>query len=171
MEDTSPNKHFVKRTKKKKATVNESLKIKKFPIHQPNHRRSNSEHKKKIPNQSLLESVHVSLKSDSVPKTNKKLIKKFKSIHIDKGKNDIYNNITIKKKYDNMKNSNIALNYYNMDCIEKIHNLKGVAKDFHIINKDKKLKKPNYINKNCLSNEKLFAFNKSLKSNPMLISN
>ena len=187
MEDTSPNKHFVKRTKKKKATVNESLKIKKFPIHQPNHRRSNSEHKKKIPNQSLLESGHViklitkgpsinklffkndnvSLKSDSVPKTNKKLIKKFKSIHIDKGKNDIYNNITIKKKYDNMKNSNIALNYYNMDCIEKIHNLKGVAKDFHIINKDKKLKKPNYINKNCLSNEKLFAFNKSLKSNPM----
>ena len=187
MEDTSPNKHFVKRTKKKKATVNESLKIKKFPIHQPNHRRSNSENKKKVPNQSLVESGHViklitkgpsinklffkndnvSLKSDSVPKTNKKLIKKFRSIHIDKGKNDIYNNIMIKKKYDKIKDSNIALNHYNKDCIEKIHNLKGVVNDFHINNKDKKLKKPNYINKNCLSNEKLFAFNKSLKSNPM----
>ena len=187
MEDTSSNKNLVKRSKKKKATVNGSLKIKKFPIYQPNHKRANSEHKKKTTNQRLLESGNVinlitklpsinklffkndnvSLKSDSVPKMNKNQVKKFRSIHIDKGKNDIYNNIIIKNKYDSIKKSNIALNFYNMDCIEKIHNLKGEAKDFQFNSKGKKSKKLNYINKSYISNDKLFVFNNVLNTNPM----
>ena len=32
-----------------------------------------------------------------MPKANKKSVKKFRSINIDKGKNEIYNNIMIKK--------------------------------------------------------------------------
>ena len=44
-----------------------------------------------------------------MPKANKKQVKKFRSINIDKGKNEIINNITIKKKlgrkYDSIKNN------------------------------------------------------------------
>ena len=146
-----------------------------------------SEHEKKAPNKSLLEGAVInlitkgpsinklifkndnfSLKSGSMPKANKKQVKKFRSIHIDKGKNDIYNNIMIKKKYDNIKNSNITLNYYNMDCIEKMHNLKGEAKDFLSNNNMKKSKKPNYISKNCISNDKLMTFNNNIMNkNPI----
>ena len=185
MEDTSPKKNFVKRAKKKKATVIESLKIKKFPIYQPNHSRSISENAKKVNNKPLMKSGavinlitkgpsinklffkndNVSLKSGSVPKANKKMVKKFRSINIDKGENDIYNNIMIKKKNFNMKNSNMTLNYYDMDCIEKIHNLKGVTKDFQFNKNSKKSKKPNFINKNYISNDKLITFSNALNRN------
>ena len=52
MEDISPNKNIIRRTKKKKATVKETLKTKKYPIHQINHKRSNSEHIKNTQNKS-----------------------------------------------------------------------------------------------------------------------
>ena len=42
MEDNSPKKNIIRRTKKKKATVNETLKAKKYPFQQINHKRSNS---------------------------------------------------------------------------------------------------------------------------------
>ena len=38
----------------------------------------------------------------------------------------------------------MTLNYYDMDCIEKIHNLKGVTKDFQFNKNSKKSKKPNF---------------------------
>ena len=186
MEET--NKHYIKRNQKKKATVNETLRTTKLQINQVHHKRSNSERAKKVQNNLLLKSDRVinlitkgpsinklffkndniSIKSSSMPKANKKSVKKFRSINIDKGKNEIYNNIMIKKNYDNnMQNSHINLNYYNMDCVEKMHNLKGVTKDF-LNNNMKKSKKPNYINKNYISNDKLITFNNNIKNkNPI----
>ena len=191
MEDISPKNNFIKRSKKKKATVNESVNLKKKEINLiSNHIRSNSEHIKNIQNKSLFESGsiynlitkgpsinklffkndNISLKSGSMPKANKKQVKKFRSINIDKGKNEIINNITIKKKlgrkYDSIKN-NPTLNYYNMDYIEKLGNLKGVTKDFISNNNMKKSKKPNYINKNYISNDKLVTFNSLINTNPI----
>ena len=190
MEDTSNKNNLIRRVQRKKATVKESLKVKNFPIHQSNHKRPNSEKVKYAKNKGLLQSVavlnlitkgpsinklffkndNISLKSGSMPKANKKMVKKFRSIHIDKEKNNIYNNITIKKKYekkcDSIHSNNFTLNYYNMDCIEKIHNLKGDAKDF-LSNNMKKSKKPNFISKNYISNDKLINFNSNKNANPI----
>ena len=195
MEDLQTKKNTINRTKKKKATVIESSKLKKIPIYQLSHKRSNSENIKKAPNKSLLESTsiinlitkgpsinklffkndNISLKSESMPKTNKKQVKKFRSINICKGKNEIYTNLMLKKQNTNQvsKNSNNNLNYLNMDCYEKIHNLRGVAKDY-IPNNNlkgeanvKKSRKPNFINKNSISNDKLMTFNNSLNKNPI----
>ena len=191
MEDISSKNNSVKRAKKKKATINESLNSKKLANNRlSSHKRSNSEHIKKNPSKSLLEpgtiinlitkgpsinklffkNDNISLKSGSMPKANKKAVKKFRSINIDKGKNEIYNNIMIKKqldrKYDSIKNNNPTLNYYNMDYIEKLYNLKGVAKDFISNNNMKKSRKPNYINKNSISNDKL-TFNNILAEHPI----
>jgi hypothetical protein len=109
-----------------------------------------------------------------MPKANKKQVKKFKSINICKEKNEIYTNLMLKKNINQEpKNSNNNVNYINMDCVEKIHNLRGVAKDYITNNntKDdpnkKKLKKPNFINKNYISNDKLTTFNNSLNKNPI----
>ena len=101
---------------KKKATVNETLRTKKLQINQVHHKRSNSERAKKIKNNLLksdrvinlitkgpsinklfFKKDNISIKSSSMPKANKKSVKKFRSINIDKGKNEIYNNIMIKK--------------------------------------------------------------------------
>ena len=195
MENLQTKKNTINRTKKKKATVIESSKLKKIPIYQPSHKRSNSENIKKAPNKSILESTsiinlitkgpsinklffkndNISLKSESMPKTNKKQVKKFRSINICKGKNEIYTNLMLKKQNTHQvsKNSNNNLNYLNMDCYEKIHNLRGVAKDYIPNNnlkgetKVKKSRKPNFINKNSISNDKLMTFNNSLNKNPI----
>ena len=180
MEETKV--YNIKRNEKKKATVNETLRTIKFQINQVHHKRYNSEHAKKVQNNLLLKSDRVinlitkgpsinrlffkndniSIKSSSMPKANKKLVKKFRSINIDKGKIEIYNNIMIKKTCENnTQNSNINLNYYNMDCVEKIHNLKGVTKDF-LNNNIKKSKKPNFVSKNYISNDKLITFNNNI---------
>ena len=141
MEESSTNKNFRKRTQKKKATVNESLKTRNFQISQVNHKRSNSEHAKKVKNNSLLKmdkvinlitkgpsinklffkKDNISIKSSSMPKSNKKSVKKFRSINIDKRKNEIYNNISLTKNQENdTKNSNINLNYYNAGRGEQV---------------------------------------------------
>ena len=57
-----------------------------------------------------------------------------------------------------------------MDCIEKVHNLRGIAKDFVTNNNMgtfKKTKKPNYIIKNNISNDKLATFNNIPNRNPI----
>ena len=64
---------------------------------------------------------------------------------------------------------------YNIDAIEKSHELKGSTKDF-IQNENipqdnyiKKIKKPNYISKNCISNDKLITYNNNImKTNPII---
>ena len=186
MEETQIKKNFIERTRKKKATVNESLKTRKIQINSLPHKRSNSENAKRIQNNLLLKNDkvlnlitkgpsinrlffkkdNISIKSGSMPKPNKKSVKKYRSINIDKGKNEIYNNIIIQKNNEHdIQNSNINLNYYNMDCIEKMHNLKGVTIDF--LNNNKKSKKPNYINKSYISNDKLITFNNILNKNPI----
>ena len=194
MEEISTRKNFIRRSKKKKATINESSKSKKDQLFQGNHNRSNSENIKNAPNKSLLQpgavinliakgpsinklffkNDNISLKSESMPKTNKKGVKKFRSINIDKVKNDIYNNIIINKNKENeSKNSNISLNYYDIDCIEKMYNLRGEAKDFLSGGNNqkqsnmKKSKKPNFISKNYISNDKLMNFNNHLHRNPI----
>ena len=194
MEDISEKKNIIRRNKKKKTTINESFKTKKIQFYQPSYKRSKSQNIKNARNKSLLEPApiinlivkgpsinklffkndNISLKSESMPKTNKKVVKKFRSINVDKAKNDIFNNIIINNNLDNnSKNSNVTLNYYNMDCIEKIHNLRGEAKDFSYGENNqkqstvKKKKKPNYISKNYISNDKLINFNNNLKRNPI----
>jgi hypothetical protein len=192
MEESQISKNSIKRGKKKKATVNGSSKIKNIPLNQSHHKRSNSESMKRVPNKSLLESAsvinlitkgpsinklffkndNISLKSESMPKANKKQVKKFRSINICKDKNEIYNNLMLKKQNNKVsKNSNSNVNYINMDCYEKIHNLRGVAKDY-ITNNDikgesnvRKTRKPNFISKNYISNDKLMNFNNSLNKN------
>ena len=95
MEGISIQKNFIKRRNKKLGTVTESTSIKKFPM---NHLRSNSENaKKKVISRNLMCQVeafnlitkgpsinklffkndNISLKSESVPKRNKKLLKKY----------------------------------------------------------------------------------------------
>ena len=187
MEETSINKALIKRSKKKKATLIENSKPKKIQIQI---KRSNSEHLNRT-NKSLLEPIsiinlitkgpsinklfikneNISIKSESMPKANKKLVKKYRSINIDKGKNEIINNIILTKKINPIqKGSNNTLNYLNMDCIEKVHNLRGIAKDFVTNNNMgtfKKTKKPNYIIKNNISNDKLATFNNIPNRNPI----
>ena len=194
MEGISIQKNFIKRRNKKLGTVTESTSIKKFPM---NHLRSNSENaKKKVISRNLMYQVeafnlitkgpsinklffkndNISLKSESVPKRNKKLVKKYKSINIDKGKIDLYNNLKLKVINDsNVKFSNNNVTTYNIDAIEKSHELKGSTKDF-IQNENipqdnyiKKIKKPNYISKNCISNDKLITYNNNImKTNPII---
>ena len=109
MEESQITKNTIKRAKKKKATVNETSKIKNIPLTQSNHKRSNSESIKKVPNKSTLESAsvlklitkgpsinklffkndNISLKSESMPKANKKQVKKFRSINICKEKTEL----------------------------------------------------------------------------------
>ena len=194
MEGISIQKKFIKRRNKKLGTVTESTSIKKFPM---NHLRSNSENaKKKVISRNLMYQVeafnlitkgpsinklffkndNISLKSESVPKRNKKLVKKYKSINIDKGKIDLYNNLKLKVINDsNVKFSNNTVNTFNIDAIEKSHELKGSTKDF--IQNDnspkdnyiKKIKKPNYISKNYISNDKLITYNNNMmKINPII---
>ena len=182
MEELSPMKNFIRRSKKKKATVVETSKSKKIQIH---HKRSNSEQTKKVPNKAVtalnlitkgpsinklfFKNDNISLKSESMPKANKKMVKKYKSYNIEKVKNEIIHNMSIKKFNPIQKGSNTNVNYMNMDCIEKVHDLRGEAKCFENNNMTnlKKSKKPNYIIKNCVSNDKLIPFNNSLNRNPI----
>ena len=99
-----------------------------------------------------------------------------KSINIDKRKIGLYNNIKLKKINDsNIKFSNNTVTTYNIDAIEKSHELKGSTKDF-IQNENipqdnyiKKIKKPNYISKNYISNDKLITYNNNImKTNPII---
>ena len=92
MEELSSRNNFIRRSKKKKATVVESSKSKKIQI---NHKRSNSEQNKKVPNKKFtalnlitkgpsinklfFKNDNISLKSESMPKTNKKMVKKYRS--------------------------------------------------------------------------------------------
>ena len=193
MDEKKSQKNFIKRRNKKTVTVNESIKPKKVLFH---HKHSNSEKKKSKQINPLIFSVEainlitkgpsinklffkndsISLKSESVPKPNKKGVKKYRSINVDKGKNAIYNNIKLQKPSDsNLKFSNNALNYFNIDTVEKMHDLKGSAKDFYQYynyeenNCLKKSKKPNYINKNCLSNDTLKIYtNNNINQNPIM---
>ena len=160
MEELSSRNNFIRRSKKKKVTVVESSKSKKIQIH---HKRSNSEQAKRVPNKTVtalnlitkgpsinklfFKNDNISLKSESMPKTNKKMVKKYNSYNIEKCKNEIISNITMKKVNLNTKGSNTNVNYMNMDCIEKVHDLRGEAKCFENNNiaTIKKSKKPNYI--------------------------
>ena len=194
MEGKIPQNNFVRRRNKKLGTVIESTNTKKLQV---NHLRSNSENSKKnvlsrhlmCPveainlitkgpsiNKLFFKNDNISLKSESVPKRNKKCVKKYKSINIDKGKIGLYNNIKLKKINDsNVKFSNNNVTTYNIDAIEKSHELKGSTKDF-IQNENipqdnyiKKIKKPNYISKNCISNDKLITYNNNImKTNPII---
>ena len=149
MEGKIPQNNFVRRRNKKLGTVIESTNTKKLQV---NHLRSNSENSKKnvlsrhlmCPveainlitkgpsiNKLFFKNDNISLKSESVPKRNKKYVKKYKSINIDKGKIGLYNNIKLKKINDsNVKFSNNNVTTYNIDAIEKSHELKGSTKDF-----------------------------------------
>ena len=189
MEGIITQKNFIKRRNKKLGTVKETTNVKKFPM---DHLRSNSENpKKKVISRNLMYPVeafnlitkgpsinklfikndNISLKSESVPKKNKKLVKKYKSINIDKEKIGLYNNLKLKVINDsNVKFSNNSVNDFNIDVIEKSHELKGSTKDF-IQNENspndnyiKKIKKPNYISKNYISNDKLITYNLINKS-------
>ena len=186
-------KNFVRRSKKL-VTVIESSNNKKIPIH---HNRSNSEIVNKKKSRKLLkysiEAINlitkgpsinklffkndsISLKSESVPKSNKKHVKKYKSINIDKDKIEIYNNIKLQKQKDlNAKLSNNTVCNLNIDAVEKSKELKGSTKDFFPFvqeqrdNNLKKSRKPNFINKNCISNDKLIIFNNNqIKPNPII---
>ena len=195
MEGKKIQNNFIKKGIKKLGTLTESSNIKKFPT---NHLRSNSEKttKKNVLSRHLIHPAeafnlitkgpsinklffkndNISLKSGSVPKRNKKAVKKYKSINVDKGNIGLYNNLKLKVTNDsNVKFSNNTLNNYNIDVIEKSHELKGSTKDF--IQNDnspkdnyiKKIKKPNYISKNCISNDKLTTYNNNkIKTNPII---
>ena len=77
MEDISPKNNFIKRSKKKKATVNESVNLKKKEINLiSNHIRSNSEHIKNIQNKSLFESGSIYNLITKGPSINKLFFKK-----------------------------------------------------------------------------------------------
>jgi len=182
MEELSSNNNFVRRSKKKKATVVESSKTKKIQIH---HKRSNSEQIKKVPNKGVtalnlitkgpsinklfFKNDNISLKSESMPKANKKMVKKYKSYNMEKVKNEIMHNMSIKRFNPIQKGSNTNVNYMNMDCIEKVHDLRGEAKAFenNSMANLKKSKKPNFIVKSYVSNDKLTHFNNSLNRNPI----
>ena len=195
MEGKKTQNNFIKKGIKKLGTLTESSNIKKFPM---NHFRSNSEKttKKNVLSRHLIHPAeafnlitkgpsinklffkndNISIKSGSVLKRNKKAVKKYKSINVDKGNIGLYNNLKLKVINDsNVKFSNNTLNNYNIDVIEKSHELKGSTKDF--IQNDnspkdnyiKKIKKPNYISKNCISNDKLTTYNNNImKTNPII---
>ena len=191
MERKMPHKNFIKRRKKKLPTVIESANNKKIQI---NHKRSNSEKanisKKLVKfsveainlitkgpsiNKLFFKNDNISLKSESVPKPNKKGVKKYKTINIDKGNIALYNNIKLLKQNDlNAKLSDNTLNNLNIDAIEKAKELRGSTKDFfpfdqnQNINNLMKKRKPNFINKNCISNDKLIIYNNQIKTNPII---
>ena len=174
MEEISKNK-LIRRANKKKGTVNENLKSKKLPLHLSSHKRPNSDKIKKIPsilekknvinlitkgpsiNKLFFKKDNVSLKSGSMPKSKKRHLKKYRSINIERNKNQITQNINI-KKYDSLKANNHTLNYLNMDFIEKKNNLKGEAKDFLSNKETKKSKK-------YFSNDNLDILNNNLQTN------
>ena len=192
MEGKTPPNKYIRRRNKKLATVVEQPNNKKNQFH----KRSNSNNlKQNKPLKTLMYPIeainlitkgpsinklffkndNISLKSESVPKPNKKGVKKYKTINVDKGNIAIYNNIKIKTKNDlNNKLSNNIVNNYNMDVVEKSHELKGNAKDFYpnnYISKEnniKKINKPNFINKNCISNDKLIIYNNIMQTNPII---
>jgi hypothetical protein len=134
MERKIPHKNFVGRRKKKLATVIESVNNKKIQF---NHKRSNSEKAKKSKklvkfsveainlitkgpsiNKLFFKNDNISLKSESVPKPNKKGIKKYKTINIDKGNIALYNNIKLLKQNDlEAKLSNNTVNNLNIDVL------------------------------------------------------
>ena len=192
MEGNIPKDNYVKRRNKKLVTVIEPINNKKVQIHQ---KRSNSEEVKKNKSKKLImhsieainlitkgpsinklffKNDNISLKSESVPKQIKKGVKKYKSITIDKGKIAIYNNIKLQKLNEsNVKLSNNTVNNLNIDAIEKSKELKGSTKDFNpytnqVENNIKKPRKPNFINKNCISNDKLIIYNNQIKTNPII---
>ena len=191
MERKIPHKNFVGRRKKKLATVIESVNSKKIQF---NHKRSNSEKAKKSKklvkfsveainlitkgpsiNKLFFKNDNISLKSESVPKPNKKGIKKYKTINIDKGNITLYNNIKLLKQNDlDAKLSNNTVNNLNIDVLEKSKELKGSVKDFFPFDQNQKdnnlmkKRKPNFINKNCISNDKLIIYNNQIKTNPII---
>ena len=191
MERKIPHKNFVGRRKKKLATVIESVNNKKIQF---NHKRSNSEKAKKSKklvkfsveainlitkgpsiNKLFFKNDNISLKSESVPKPNKKGIKKYKTINIDKGNITLYNNIKLLKQNDlDAKLSNNTVNNLNIDVLEKSKELKGSVKDFFPFDQNQKdnnlmkKRKPNFINKNCISNDKLIIYNNQIKTNPII---
>ena len=191
MERKIPHKNFVGRRKKKLATVIESVNNKKIQF---NHKRSNSEKAKKSKklvkfsveainlitkgpsiNKLFFKNDNISLKSESVPKPNKKGIKKYKTINIDKGNIALYNNIKLLKQNDlDAKLSNNTVNNLNIDVLEKSKELKGSVKDFFPFDQNQKdnnlmkKRKPNFINKNCISNDKLIIYNNQIKTNPII---
>ena len=191
MERKIPHKNFVGRRKKKLATVIESVNNKKIQF---NHKRSNSEKAKKSKklvkfsveainlitkgpsiNKLFFKNDNISLKSESVPKPNKKGIKKYKTINIDKGNIALYNNIKLLKQNDlGAKLSNNTVNNLNIDVLEKSKELKGSVKDFFPFDQNQKdnnlmkKRKPNFINKNCISNDKLIIYNNQIKTNPII---
>ena len=193
MEKKDPQDNFVRRRNKKLVTVVESTNNKKIKVNQ---NRAKSEEEKKIKSKKLLinsieainlitkgpsinklffKNDNISLKSESVPKSIKKTVKKYRSINIDKGKIAIYNNIKLQKVNDlNVKLSNNTVNNLNINTFEKSHELKGSTKEFYpfnenqLENKIKKPRKPNFINKNCISNDKLNIYNNQIKPNPII---
>ena len=192
MEGIIPQNKYFRRRNKKLATVVEQPNNKKNQFH----KRSNSDNLKKNKplkilmypieainlitkgpsiNKLFFKNDNISLKSESVPKPNKKGVKKYKTINVDKGNLSIFNNIKIKTQNDlNTKLSNNTVNNYNMDTVQKSHELKGSAKDFYpnnYLSKEnniKKINKPNFINKNCISNDKLIIYNNIIKTNPII---
>ena len=180
MEEISKN-LMIRRANKKKRTVNEKFNSKNKPIHLSHHKRSNSDKIKKIPSilgkknvinlitkgpsitKLFFKKNNVSLKSGSMPKSKKRHLKKFRSINIERDKNEISQNINI-KKFDSLKSSNQKLNYLNMDFIEKKNNLRGEAKDF-LSNKE------TTQSKNNNSNDNLEIFNNNLKANKIYMLN
>ena len=174
MEDISKNK-IIRRANKKKGTVNENLKSKKIPIHLSNKKRSNSEKIKSVSsklkkknvinlitkgpsiNKLFFKKDNISLKSGSMPKSKKRLVKRFRSINFERDKNEI-SKIKI-KKYDSITSNNQTLNYLNMDFIEKKNNLRGEAKDF-LSNKDSNIQ-------NNLNTNQIYGSNSPFKEKEM----
>ena len=191
MEGKILQKNYLQRRNKKLGTVKDSPKSKKVQFQ---NKRANSDNTKKCNkrkqlinsleafnlitkgpsiNKLFFKNDNISLKSESVPKSIKKGVKKYKSINIDKGKISIYNNMKFKTQNEiNGKFSNNTVSNYNMDIVEKSKELKGSAKEFYPLNIEnnlKKIKKPNFINKNCISNDRLIIYNNNIsKPNPIL---
>ena len=191
MEGKILQKNYLQRRNKKLGTVKDSPKSKKVQFQ---NKRANSDNTKKCNkrkqlinsleafnlitkgpsiNKLFFKNDNISLKSESVPKSIKKGVKKYKSINIDKGKISIYNNMKFKTQNEiNGKFSNNTVSNYNIDIVEKSKELKGSAKEFYPLNIEnnlKKIKKPNFINKNCISNDRLIIYNNNIsKPNPIL---
>ena len=159
---------LIGKTNKKNGTENENLNQKEIPVHLSNHKSSNSVEMKNIKllmekfyvinliikgpsiNRLLFKKDNISLKSRSMPKSEVRFIK-FRDFIIERDKNEIVNNIKI-KKYDNIIINNQTLN------IKKKNSLKGEEKDFLLDEKS--------INqKDEISNDILDNFNKNLNTN------
>ena len=158
---------LIGKTNKKNGTENENLNQKEIPVHLSNHKSSNSVKMKNIKllmeklyvinliikgpsiNRLLFKKDNISLKSRSMPKSEVRF-KQFRDFIIEKDKNEIVNNIKI-KKYDNIIINNQTLN------IKKKNSLKGEEKDFLLDEKS--------INqKDDISNDILDNFNKNLNT-------